>query len=95
MQVITDSALVGPDSLEKVVRAAVHSKFFFSLRKRFRIAQVSQRYCPMADCVNSSPPLISWEFFQAFGGNWANSGNLGENSVELSGIRWGFVWRLV
>ena len=51
----------------------------------------------MADCVNSSPPLISWTF-QGFGGIWAISGKFGkfwENSVELSGIQWGFVWRLV
>ena len=36
--------------------------------------------------------------FQGFGGIWANLGKFGkfrENSVELSGIQWGFVWRLV
>ena len=50
-----------------------------------------------ADCVNSSPPPISRKC-QGFGGIWANSGKIGkfrENSVELSGIQWGFVWRLV
>ena len=51
----------------------------------------------VADCVNSSPPLILREF-QGFGGIWANSGKFGkfrENSGEFSGIQWGFVWRLV
>ena len=50
----------------------------------------------MADCVNSSPPLILRKF-QGFGGIWANSGKFGkfrENSGELGGIQWGFVWRL-
>ena len=38
------------------------------------------------------------KIFQGFGGVWANSGKLGkfqENSGELSGIEWGFVWRLI
>ena len=51
----------------------------------------------LADCVNSSPPLILRKF-QGFGGIWANSGKFGtfrENSGELSGIQWGFVWHLV
>ena len=45
----------------------------------------------LADCVNSSPPLISRKF-QGFGGIWANLGKFGkfrENSGELSGIQWG------
>ena len=51
----------------------------------------------VADCVNSSPPLISRKF-RGFGGIWAISEKFGkfrENSGEFSGIRWGFVWRLV
>ena len=55
-----------------------------------------ERYC-LADCVNSSPPLISRKF-QGFGGIWVKSGKFRkfrENSGELSGIQWGFVWRLV
>ena len=51
----------------------------------------------LADCVNSSPPLISRKF-RGFGGVWAISGKFGkfrENSGEFSGIQWGFVWRLV
>ena len=47
----------------------------------------------LADCVDSSPPLISWKF-QGFGRIWANSGKFRkfrENSGELSGIQWGFV----
>ena len=46
----------------------------------------------MADCVNSSPPLISRKF-QGFGGIWANPGKFGkfrENSGEFSGIQWVF-----
>ena len=53
--------------------------------------------CNLADCVNSSPPLIFGKF-QGFGGIWANSGKFGkfrENSGEFSGIQWGFVWRLI
>ena len=53
--------------------------------------------CYLADCVNSSLPLILQKF-QGFGGIWANSAKFGkfrENSGELSGIQWGFVWCLV
>ena len=42
----------------------------------------------VADCVNSSPPLILRKF-QGFGGIWANLGKFGkfrENSGEFSGI---------
>ena len=47
----------------------------------------------VADCVNSSPPLISRKF-QGFGGIWANSGkfgNFGEkfSGVEFSGVLYG------
>ena len=55
--------------------------FFFWLNQRFR----------MADCVNSSPPLISRKF-RGFGGIWAISGKFGkfrENSGEFSGIQYG------
>ena len=48
---------------------------------------------PLADCVNSSPPLILRKF-QGFGGIWAISGKFGkfrENSGEFSGIQCGFV----
>ena len=51
----------------------------------------------VADCVNSSSPLILRKF-PGFSGIWANSGKFGkfrENSGELSGIQWGYVWRLV
>ena len=52
----------------------------------------------LPDCVNSSPPLILRKF-QGFGGIWANSGKFGKfrekTSGELSGIQWGFAWRLV
>ena len=44
---------------------------------------------PVADCVNSSPPLILRKY-QGFGGIWANSGKFGkfrENSGEFSGFR--------
>ena len=40
----------------------------------------------LADCVNSSPPLISQKL-QGFGGIWANLGKFGKiqgNSVEFS-----------
>ena len=45
----------------------------------------------MADCVNSSPPLILRKF-QGLGGIWANSGKFGifrENSGEFNGIQYG------
>ena len=41
----------------------------------------------MADCVNSSPLLISR--------NLGQFGKLRENSGELSGFQWGSVWRLI
>ena len=45
----------------------------------------------LADCVNSSPPLISRKF-QGFGGIWAILGKFGkfrENSGEFSGVLYG------
>ena len=49
----------------------------------------------MADCVNSSSPLILRKF-PGFGGIWANSGKFGGNfgkiqgnSVEFSGVLYG------
>ena len=51
----------------------------------------------LANCVNSSPPLFFGKF-QGFGRIRANLGKFGkfqENSGELSGIQWGFVWRLI
>ena len=50
----------------------------------------------LADCGNSSPPLILRKF-QGFRGIWSNSGKFGEfqeNSGELCGIQWNSVWRL-
>ena len=50
----------------------------------------------LADCVNSSLPVISRKF-RGFGGIWATSGKFAkfrENSGDFGGIQWGFVWRL-
>ena len=50
----------------------------------------------VADCVNSSSPLILRKF-PGFRGIWANSGKFGkfrENSGEFSGIQWGFCMAL-
>ena len=50
------------------------------------IAKRTRRGGRVADCVNSSPPLILQKF-QGFGGIWGNSGNFGKiqgNSVEFS-----------
>ena len=68
-------------------------------QKPFSVGGLLVRFAPapLADCVNSSPPLILRKF-QGFGGIRANSRKFGkfqENSGEFSGIQWGFVWRLV
>ena len=71
------------------------SRISLEVSKFSRISRTWRDF--LADCANSSPPLI-FRKFQGFGGIWANLGKFGkfrENSGEFSGIQWGFVWRLV